>query len=114
MEYKETYKNSGGLQAKVTTGVSFFGIAGATWFGEVKTMWSHGTGEVQGEATAYSASASGTMTIKPAADGGVGNCSFIEVGGRGSEGCTGFLSGLCACTRPPACLVPPPSWWMPA
>jgi hypothetical protein len=103
VEYKSTTKNSWGFQVKIATGVSFFGVADTAWFGDIKTMWNEGTGEAQGEATAYSASVSGTMTIKPAAGGGVGNCSFIEVRGRGKDGCTGLL-----CVHAPTCLAPPP------
>lgn len=82
VEVKATSKNSEGFQVKVKTGISFFGIAGTQVFGEVKCMWSQTTGQVTGEAVAYSASPSGTVTVKPAADGKPGNCSIIEVSER--------------------------------
>jgi len=88
VEYKSVEKVAEGFQVKATTSMSFFGLADVGAFGEVKSMWNQGTGEAQGDATAYSASASGTVTVKPAADGGVGNCSIIEV----SEGAHAIIS----------------------
>jgi hypothetical protein len=85
VETRTITKKAGGFQIKAVTGFSFFGLAETNMFAEVKTMISEGTGETTGEAVAYSASASGTVTVKPAAGGGVGNCSVVEVGEIGGK-----------------------------
>lgn len=63
----------------MTTGISFFGIAGTSVFAEVKAMYNWGTGETTGSAATYTASPSGTVTVKTNTDGTPGNCSIIEV-----------------------------------
>lgn len=79
METKTTEKFGLGFQAKFTTGISLWGIADTSVFAEIKTMFNWGTSEATSETTAYSAAPAGQVSIKPGADGQLGNCSIIEV-----------------------------------
>jgi hypothetical protein len=79
VETKNTQKFGIGGQVKLTTGVSFFGIAGTQMFVDVKSMYNWGSAETTSETTSFSASPSDQVFMTPAADGQPGNCTLIEV-----------------------------------